>query len=417
MVILWRSTAKRLATRRTSLAYRWPSGTACKPIALAVEDRSWPVCDRYMHVCDHRYHALWTFEGPTQVVNRLVRCPDTSCQSRGRTFSPEAELSISMPRWCIGWDVLCWLGHRRFARHWSVPQLRLELKDTHQIALSDDAIEHYIGLYQTMLAARQQDPAQLVEAYRDISSLVLTIDGLQPEKGHETLYVVRELMRKRVWFAEPLLSSATQEVRRLIVVARQWAERLDKPVRVWMSDKQDAFVTAIADEFVGTPHRYCQNHFLRDLAQPVLDMDSRAKVKMRRKVRGLRAIERRVLEERRQAAAPEPLPPDEGPKTEESPRAAPSEAAAPYASSDPGFVPMESALEATVGLRLGMRPLRTRWERSCSGIVRRCGVFSTTAKAVRFTRPVYRMREALEDVRDSLERNLQANKGGRPSRC
>jgi hypothetical protein len=28
----------------------------------------------------------------------------------------------------------------------------------------------------------------------------------------------------------------------LIVVARQWAERLDKPVRGWMSEKQDAFV-------------------------------------------------------------------------------------------------------------------------------------------------------------------------------
>jgi hypothetical protein len=177
MVILWRSTEKRLATRRTTVAYRWPVGTTFKRIALEVEDRSCPVCDRYMHVCDHRYHALWTFEGPTQVVNRLVRCPDTSCQSRGRTFSPEAELSMSMPRWCIGWDVLCWLGHRRFARHWSVPQLRLELKDTHQIALSDDAIEYYIGLYQTMLAARQQDPDRLAEAYRDIESLVLTIDA------------------------------------------------------------------------------------------------------------------------------------------------------------------------------------------------------------------------------------------------
>src|SRR6266567_8327299 len=186
------------------------------------------------------------WEGPTQVVNRLVRCPEPSCESRGHTFSPEAELSISMPRWCLGWDVLCWLGHRRFARHWSVPQLRLELHDTHRIRLSDDAIETYIGRYQTMLAARQQDPAQLVEAYRDIGSLVLTIDGLQPEKGHETLYVVRELMCKRVWFAESLLSSATPEVRRLIVVARQWAERLDKPVRGWMSEKQDAFVTAIA---------------------------------------------------------------------------------------------------------------------------------------------------------------------------
>jgi hypothetical protein len=53
--------------------------------------------------------------------------------------------------------------------------------------LSDDAIEHSIGLYQTMLAARQQAPDRLAEAYRDIESLVLTIDGLQPEKGHETL--------------------------------------------------------------------------------------------------------------------------------------------------------------------------------------------------------------------------------------
>src|SRR6266566_1186013 len=345
MVILRRSTEKRWATRRTTMAYRWPVGTTFKRIALAVEDRSCPVCDRSMHVCDHRYHALWTFEGPTQVVNRLVHCPEPSCESRGRTCSPEAELSISMPRWCVGWDVLCWLGHRRFARHWSVPQLRWELQETHQIRLSDDAIEHYMGLYQTMLAARQQDPARLAEAYRDSEALVLTIDGLQPEKGHETLYVVRELTRKRVWFAEPLLSSATEEVRRLIIVARQWSECLAKPVRVWMSDKQDAFVTAIADEFPGTPHRYCQNHFLRDLAQPVLDMDSRAKVKMRRKVRGLRAIERRVLEERRQAAAPEPLPPDEGPKTEGSPRVDPSEAAAPCASSDPGWVPMDSAME------------------------------------------------------------------------
>ncbi len=243
-----------------------------------------------------------------------------------------------------------------------------------------------------MLAARQQDPTQLAEAYRDIASLVLTIDGRQPEKGHETLYVVRELMRKRVWCAEPLLSSATREVRRLIVVARQWAERLDKPVRVWMSDKQDAFVTAIADEFVGTPHRYCQNHFLRDLAQPVLDMDSRAKVKMRRKVRGLRAIERRVLEERRQAAAP-------------------------CASSAPGFVPMESALEATGLAPTGDAPVEDEVGEVVLGYCAAVRGILNDSQGGPLHPPGLRMSEALEDVRDSLERNLQAKKGGLPSRC
>src|SRR5215475_7205142 len=393
------------------MAYRWPAGLVFNRITLDVEDRSCPVCGRSMHVCDHRYHHLWTFQGATQVINRLVRCPDPSCESRGRTFSPEAELSISMPRWCLGWDVFCWLGHRRFARHWSVPQLRLELHDTHRIRLSDDAIETYIGRYQTMLTARQHDPEQLAEAYRDIGSLVLTIDGLQPEKGHETLYVVRELMCKRVWFAEPLLSSATQEVRRLIILARQWAEHVGKPVRAWMSDKQDAFVTAIADEFVGVPHRYCHNHFLRDVAQPVLDMDSQAKVKMRSKVRGLRAIERRVLADRRQAATPDPPLPQESPQGDGTPCIDPSEAAtaapcAPGALSLARLVfnwcvarrgqaegPRRTGRSRSRGPsawpRLATHQLKTRRAKWCSGIAQRCGVFSMTAKAVRCAHPVY----------------------------
>jgi hypothetical protein len=306
----------------------------------------------------------------------------------------------------MGWDVLCWLGQRRFARHWSVPQLRAELQDGHQITLSDDAIAHYMGLYQTMLAARQQDPERLADDYRDIAGLVLTIDGLQPEKGHETLYVVRELMRKRVWFAEPLLSSATQEVRRLIVLARQWAERLDTPVRGWMSDKQDAFVTAIAAEFPGTPHRYCQNHFLRDVAQPVLEMDSRAKVKMRSKVRGLRAIERRVLEDRRHTAVPEPPPLHETLNTTEA------HAPAPCTSSDLGTVRTDSALEATGLAAVGDPGVADEAGEVVLGYCAAVRGILNDSQGGPLPPPGLRMSEALQDVRDSLDRNLHAQKGG-----
>src|SRR5208283_5759369 len=103
--------------------------------------------------------------------------------------------------------------------------------------------------------------------------IVLSIDGLQPEKGHETLYVVRELTQKRVWFAKPLISATADEVQRLIAQAKEWATSLNKTVSLWISDKQDAFVTGIAAEFPGVPHRYCDNHFLRDLAKPVLEAE------------------------------------------------------------------------------------------------------------------------------------------------
>jgi len=80
-----------------------------------------------------------------------------------------------------------------------------------------------------MLAARQQDAQVLAEEYHGVDSLILSIDGLQPEKGHETLYVVRELTRKRAWFAEALISSTAFEIQRLIAKARQWAEQLGIP--------------------------------------------------------------------------------------------------------------------------------------------------------------------------------------------
>ena len=391
------------------MAYRWPAGTVFTRIDLDVEERSCPGCDRAMHVCDHRYHHLWTLAGPTQVVNRLVRCPDPTCDSRGQTFSPEAELSISMPRWCMGWDVLCWLGHRRFARHWSVPQLRAELQDTYHIWLSDDALASYLGRYQTMLAARQQDPERLADDYRDIASLVLTIDGLQPEKGHETLYVVRELRRKRVWFAEPLLSSATEEVRRVIALARQWAERLAKPVGVWMSDKQDAFVQAIGTEFPHTPHRYCQNHFLRDVAKPVLELDSQAKVKMRRKVRGLRTIERRVLEERAFLES----------QADETPRVAISEAAAPEACarSDLDAGQTANTLDTAAWAVTGDPDVEDEAGEVVLGYCAAVRGMLNDDQGGPLHPPGLRMSEALQEVRESLDRNLDAKKGGVPRRC
>lgn len=267
-------------------------------VVLEVEDRWCDQCGRRLHVCAHRRRRLLTFDGPRVLICKLAHCPDRACANHGRMVNPEREAILAMPRWMIGWDVFCWLGHRRFARHWSVPQLRLELLDSYDMVLSEDAIEDYLQSYQCMLAARQQDPVGLKKEYQKTRSVMLSIDGLQPEKGHETLYVVRELRQERVWFAEALLSSATEEIRPLVVRAREWAERLDRPVRLWMSDKQDAFVKTIAKEFSGVPHRYCGNHFLRDLAKPMLELDSHAKVKMRGKIRGLRGIERAVLKSR-----------------------------------------------------------------------------------------------------------------------
>jgi hypothetical protein len=235
-------------------------------------------------------------------------CPDLNCPGHARTRSPDLEITVALPKWAIGWDVLCWIGQRRCARHRSVSQIQSDLWDDYRIDLSADSITRYILHYQVMLAARQQDPEELRQHYQGVDEVTLSIDGLQREKGHEALYVVRELKGRRVWFAVPLISAAA-EVRRLIAQAKASAEPLGKPVALWLSDRQDAFVTGIAAEFPGVPHRCCDNYFLRAVAKPVLEADSHANVQMREKVRGLRTIEQAVL--KRQDAQPSGRPVDD----------------------------------------------------------------------------------------------------------
>ena len=175
------------------MARRLPRDVAWTEIVLDRQNSSCSACGRRMHVKASLRHRVYTSEGPICYVSKVMRRPQGACPNHRRTFRPEQELTLATPCWLIGWDVFCWLGHRRFARHWSVAQLRAELVDSYAIVLSEDAIEDYLQRYQCMLAARQQDFALLQQEYAGTREVVLSIDGLQPEKGHETLYVVRSL--------------------------------------------------------------------------------------------------------------------------------------------------------------------------------------------------------------------------------
>ena len=359
------------------MPYRWPEDTILTRIALDGEDRWCRACGCALTVCAHRHRRLFTRNGPLPVVCQLAQCPERVCPAPPQTRSPEAATSLAMPWWVLGWDRVCGLGHRRVARPWSVGQIRVELADTDQLRLSDDASERSSHRDQQRRAARQHDPPRLAATYADVEAVLLAIEGLQPEKGHETLYVVRELEQRRVWFAEALLSSATAEVQQLLVQARSWAERLGKPVRLWLSDKQEAFVRGIAAEFPGIAHRYCANHFLRDVAKPMLEADSRAKVKLRRTVRGLRTIEREVLAERR---TPEP-----------------PALSAPPSAGTPGDTVQGDEASPDVVLDY------------CAAVR---GILNDDQGGPLHP-PGLRMAEALVDVHASLQRNLEAQKGGR----
>jgi len=363
------------------MSHVWPVETAFERVDLFLEGQGCGFCQTELAMWGHRKRRVFTLPGPRLLVVRVGHCPEPDCRGHHESVSAWGEMAVAPPWLTIAWDVFAWIGHRRFARHWSVPQIRGELWDSHRIGLSEDAIEDYVRRYQVMVAARQGDLKELRKVYARRKPLILSIDGIQPEKGHETLYVVRELTAKRVWFAEPLRSSTNDEVRRLLERAQAMAEALKRPVAGWMSDKQEAFVQGIAAVFPGVPHGYCKNHFLRDLAKPVLEADSHAKVQMRRKVRGLRSIEQAVLRDPGPTLAEKDtapaVPKDTPPAAEEKAAHAPSAAG-------------QVVLDYCAAVR---------------------GILNDDQGGPLHP-PGVRMAEALGEVRQSLDRCVAAKKGG-----
>jgi hypothetical protein len=159
--------------------------------------------------------------------------------------------------------------------------------------------------------------------------------------------------------------------------------RLGKPVALWLSDRQDAFVTGIAAEFPDVPHRYCQNHFLRDVAKPVLELDSHTKVQMRKKVRGLRKIEQAVLK-RHDVVTSEDLAQDD------------AQAPIPV-TVDPADPPQPAADPASAVVLDYCAAVRGILDDDQGGPLEPPGL---------------RMAEALDEVRESIQRNLDEKKGG-----
>jgi hypothetical protein len=129
--------------------------------------------------------------------------------------------------------------------------------------------------------------------------VLLAIDGLQPDVGHEVLWVLRDVLSGEVLLARSLLSSRQDVLAWLIGEVR---DALPVPIAGVISDGQTSIRKAVAKALDGVPHQLCHFHYLREAAKPIYEADRHAKVQLKKKVRGIRPIERKV-EDRQDAEA------------------------------------------------------------------------------------------------------------------
>lgn len=247
-------------------------------------------CGHRLHLDYANFRTITTLAGVTRYTLRVGRCRHAPCDLFAVPFRPEAEGRLALPHHEFGLDVIAYAGNRRYTAHRTAPEIHAELA-ARGVAVSVRTVTNLLHRFDELRALAAGDPARLRPLLAKQGRVLLALDGLQPDVGHEVLWVVRDCLSGRVVVAKTLLSATGADLAALL---RQATEAVGVPVAGVVSDGQHSIRNAVAAALPGVPHQLCQFHYLREAARPIYEADRHAKKELKKHVRGVRVIERQV---------------------------------------------------------------------------------------------------------------------------
>ena len=244
----------------------------------------------------HTVRTVATLDGLCRVTLTVRRCENPACALYHRPYRPEEESAVALPHGEFSLDIIALIGTLRYAEHRSVPEIHRTLQGR-GISIAERTVTHLVQRYEELVALRVSDHPRIKARLQKQGHVILAIDGLQPDVGHEVLWVIRDCLSEEILLARPLLSSSQGDLTALLKAVKQLLNELKVAVKGVISDGEETIGSAVAFVFPKVPHQLCQFHYLREAAKPVYEADRHAKKELKKHVRGVRPIER-GLEER-----------------------------------------------------------------------------------------------------------------------
>jgi len=227
-----------------------------REIELTAATRACPACGGPLWAAYTSHRVVATLEGPVGLAVQVRRCRDADCPRYRAPLRAEQEGRLARPQHEFGLDVIAWVGALRHAEHRSVPEIHAELT-RRGVAICVRSVSGLLDRDDEPLALAMADAGRIGRLTAPAGRVILAIDGLQPDVGHEVLWVVRDVLSGAVLLARSLLSGTREDRAALLARVR---DALAVPIVGVISDGQRSLVRAIAEALPGVPHRRCQFH-------------------------------------------------------------------------------------------------------------------------------------------------------------
>ncbi|MBB5695487.1 hypothetical protein FHS87_003546 [Roseomonas pecuniae] len=141
---------------------------------------------------------------------------------------------MALPQHEFGLDVVALVGALRHRDHRSVPEIHAALLGR-GVEIAERSVTNLLDRYDELLAASLTDTRRLRRVLARQGRAILALDGMQPDVGHEVLWVVRECLSGEVLLARSLLSGTAEDLAPLLA---EVAQAIGVPVEGVISDGQ-----------------------------------------------------------------------------------------------------------------------------------------------------------------------------------
>ncbi len=266
-----------------------------------------PVCQRTLRqAMTLTRRTVITLEGVIRLIHAGYRCPDAQCAGHRRTYRSVQADALALPGMTYGLDVVLLVGRLRLREHCTVDEIHQEVLARLAplgVKIARREILYLFETYCTLLraASEAKEDQQWLGQVEKNGGIIVSVDGIQPEKGFDQVYLVRDALTGRVLVAENVTSSETAVMKDLLapVVA------LGVRVLGTISDAQESELLAVEQLWPNVPHQVCQFHALRDAIKPAYEADRKVKTAMRKQLQ-------RQHQSRAQATETEACPGESG---------------------------------------------------------------------------------------------------------
>lgn len=227
-----------------------------------------------------------TMDGPVFVAGKSKKCVNANCTHNDEYYYARGVLLISLPYSTYGLDVLAFIGWQHEHEHRQFVEIQDKLNQR-GILINERTVGKLYRQFLALLGGMNgKKRKRLQEAEQKHGGLIWAIDALQPEGCGSLLYVLYEMLSGTPVSAIQLDNPTTSRL-------SEWLKpykKLPFKVLATLSDGEKAIVAALKGCWKEAPHQRCQLHFLNNVAEPAMEVDSRLRRQLRDDLGGLPAV-------------------------------------------------------------------------------------------------------------------------------